>query len=60
MRFYKGSIAVLDKLEKSEFISVSSNERDSKVEGKIYDSDSDDHSALTFKDFCMFKLKIIL
>lgn len=42
---------MLDKFEKSKFISASHSEKEM---GKSNDNDSDDdYSALTFKDFCM-------
>lgn len=48
-------IDTLDKLEKSEFIPVSQNERDDKTVEKSHENDNDDYSALTFKDFCMYE-----
>lgn len=40
-------------MEKSEFIPKSQNEADVKIVGKSSENSDDDHSALTFEDFCM-------
>lgn len=62
LRFYKGSLAVLNQIKESEFILVPQSEKDVPVEigmeTALEDAKETKSKSISFNDFCNFRLFI--